>query len=219
MVQDTLESAVEFADNPEPRCPCILLLDNSGSMAGDKLNALNEGLAAFEKSLKKDPLASRRVEVAIVTFGNQVNLVQDFVTVDNFQSPVLSAGGQTPMGEAILKALDMVANRKAVYKQNGVAYYRPWIFMITDGEPTDEVAVACQRLKSEESGKHVAFFAVGVEGANITRLEGISVRKPLMLNGLEFAELFVWLSASLGGVAKSEIGEQVALPPAGWSAV
>jgi len=52
-----LEDAVEFAENPEPRCPCILLLDISGSMQGERINALNEGLRTFKEELNRDSLA------------------------------------------------------------------------------------------------------------------------------------------------------------------
>ena len=48
-----LEDAVEFAENPEPRCPCILLLDTSGSMKGEPLDALNEGLRTFQQELDR----------------------------------------------------------------------------------------------------------------------------------------------------------------------
>jgi uncharacterized protein YegL len=60
---------VEFADNPEPRCPCILLLDTSGSMSGAKIAELNSGLQAFAEELRSDAMAAKRVEIAIVTFG------------------------------------------------------------------------------------------------------------------------------------------------------
>jgi len=218
-----LEEAVEFAENPEPRCPCVLLLDTSGSMQGDPIAALNEGLRAFKDDLIKDPLASRRVEVAVVTFDSNVNVVQDFVTADQFQPPTLTAQGQTFMGSAIHKALDMIQARKAQYKANGVAYYRPWVFMITDGEPQGEsdyvVQQAAQRIKDDENNKRVAFFAVGVENANMTRLSQIVVRTPVKLIGLKFVEMFIWLSRSTQAVSHSEVDDQVALPPPGWGTV
>ncbi len=218
-----LEEAVEFAENPEPRCPCILLLDTSGSMQGEAIAALNEGLKSFQQNLAKDPLASKRVEVAIVTFDNNIKVVQDFITPDQFTPPVLTAQGQTFMGGGIHKALDMVQARKDVYRKNGVAYYRPWVFLLTDGEPQGEeegdVQSATARLKQDEEKKRVAFFAVGVEGANMEVLSKISVRAPVKLKGLNFVEMFVWLSKSMEAVAQSRTDEQVALPPPGWGTV
>lgn len=218
-----LEETVEFAENPEPRCPCVLLLDTSGSMRGAPIDALNKGLVAFREDLVRDPLASRRVEVAVITFDSEVKVVQDFVTVDQFQPPTLSAQGLTFMGTAIHKALDMIQARKAMYRKNGVAYYRPWVFMITDGEPQGEpdtvVQQASQRLKNDEAAKRVAFFAVGVENANMAKLAEIVVRTPVKLIGLNFTEMFVWLSRSMEAVAQSKTDEQVALPPPGWGTV
>ena len=65
----------------------------------------------------------------------------------------------------------------------------------------------------------MAFFAVGVEGANMEVLGKISVRAPVKLKGLNFVEMFVWLSKSMEAVAQSRTDEQVALPPPGWGTV
>jgi uncharacterized protein YegL len=218
-----LEDAVEFAENPEPRCPCVLLLDTSGSMNGAAIEALNEGLQVFKEELNRDNLAKKRVEVAIVTFNFEVNVAQEFVTADAFEPPTLVAQGLTHMGSAIHLGLDMIEARKAQYRANGVNYYRPWVFMITDGEPQGEldtiVEQAAQRIKDDEANKRVAFFAVGVEDANIERLSQIVVRNPLKLKGLNFQEMFIWLSASMQRVSQSKPDDQVALPPPGWGAV
>ena len=82
-----LEDAVEFAENPEPRCPCVLLLDTSGSMQGPPLEAMLAGLEAFRFDLAVDPLAARRVEIAVVAFDNRIRVVQDFVPPDRFDIP------------------------------------------------------------------------------------------------------------------------------------
>jgi uncharacterized protein YegL len=218
-----LEDAVEFAENPEPRCPCVLLLDTSGSMQGEAINALNEGLKTFKEELNRDNLAKKRVEVAILTFNSDVNIVQDFITADQFEPPTLKAQGLTVMGSAIHKGLDMVSSRKAQYSANGVAYYRPWVFLITDGEPQGEpdslIEQAAQRIREDEDNKRVAFFAVGVEGANMTRLSQLTSRSPLKLVGLNFQEMFIWLSASMQRVSQSRMDEQIPLPPPGWGIV
>ncbi|KAF3884523.1 MULTISPECIES: vWA domain-containing protein [Nostocales] len=224
-MQDTLklDEVVEFAENPEPRCPCVLLLDTSGSMQGTPIEALNQGLQTFKEELIKNSLAARRVEVAIVTFDSQVNIIQDFVTADQFNPPILTAQGLTTMGSGIHRALDMIQDRKAQYRANGVAYYRPWVFMITDGEPQGEfedvIDQATRRVQADEASKRVAFFTVGVENANMNRLGQIAVRSPLKLTGLNFVEMFVWLSASMSAVSHSKVDEQVALPPIGWGSV
>ncbi len=218
-----LDEAVEFAENPEPRCPCVLLLDTSGSMQGEPITALNQGLQTFKDELIKDPLAARRVEVAIISFNNDIRIEQDFVTADQFEPPLLKAQGMTYMGSAINKALDMIQARKTQYRANGVAYYRPWVFMITDGAPQGEseeiVEKAAQRIRDDEAAKHVAFFAVGVENADMTRLGEIVIRTPVKLKGLNFVEMFLWLSASMSAVSHSKLDDQVALPPPGWSTV
>jgi uncharacterized protein YegL len=90
MEQISAENAfdkVEFAENPEPRVPCVLVVDTSASMQGAKIDELNKGLAFYKQELLADPLASKRVEVAIVTFGGRVNRVVEFSTAAAFNRP------------------------------------------------------------------------------------------------------------------------------------
>src|SRR5947207_1958764 len=101
MLEQTPFGTSDFAENPEPRCPCLLLLDTSGSMGGKPITELNAGIATFKESLSADSLASKRCEIAIVTFGGHVTTVVEFTTVEHFQPPILSVGGDTPMGAAI----------------------------------------------------------------------------------------------------------------------
>ena len=126
----------------------------------------------------------------------------------------------TPTGAAIEYAIELVAQQKAVYKKNGVPYYRPWIILITDGHPTDGWSNAARLVHEGESQKAFSFFAIGVSGADMNVLQKLSVREPLRLQGLAFREFFLWLSASLSSVSKSTVGDTVALPaPAGWASV
>lgn len=222
------DGEIGFAENPEPRCASILLLDTSGSMAGAPIQQLQEGLAVYKDELFADSLAKKRVEVAIVTFGGTVEVPQTFTTAEYFTPPALTPTGDTPMGAAVVTALDLLKSRKDEYKANGIGYYRPWVFLITDGAPTDmntpQWSDAVVRVRDGEEKKAFSFFAVGVEGADIETLKKLSAtRDPLKLKGLRFRDLFVWLSSSQQSVSRSKLDDSVPLQnptgPQGWATV
>lgn len=225
-IEQTPFDVARFADNPEPRCPCILLLDTSASMSGEPISQLNEGIQAFRDELLQDELAARRVEVAAITFGS-VRTVTSFTTPDLFFPPTLYPEGDTPMGAAVTQALALLEEQKGVYRANGIAYFRPWIFLITDGGPTDSYKAAASAAREGERCKKFNFFAVGVRGADLATLREFSAsREPVALEGLRFREMFRWLSSSLKAVSHSQShsagdpNERLALPPpSGWTSI
>ena len=200
-------------DNPEPRCPVVLLLDTSYSMSGNPINQLNEGVGALYAALKDDDLASVRVDLSVVGFGQNVKVLQDFATVSESDAPMLAVNGMTPMGSAITTALRNIEDRKNEYRDAGISYYRPWLFVITDGEPTDNTTEASGMLQSAINNKKVIFFGIGVENANLDKLKQISgsPERVFKLNGLNFKELFQWVSSSLASVSSSRVGDTLKL--------
>ena len=226
-----LEEQIEIANPQHPHCATVLALDVSGSMHGDKIRQLNEGLAHFREDVLSDDLARKRVEAAVITFGSRVVLAQGFSPMDSFAPPSFKADGSTPMGEAILRSIEAIRERKASYRRVGTDYYRPWIFLITDGEPTDMKPgdELWRRVTSEvhggEAAREFAFFGVGVEPANMDILRQICPpeRPPLQLRSGRFRDMFEWLSRSQRHISASRVGEQLALPPAtgpdGWAEI
>ncbi len=209
----------EFVDNPEPRCPCVLLIDVSESMHGETIHQINLGLQEFQRAFAEDELASKRIEIATIAFGDKIQVIQDFSTADQLMIPKLSTYGKTRLiGTAIHKALDMIYDRKAAYRASGIMYYRPWMFLLTNGLPTDEWQTAATRIYQEETGKRVSFFPIGLsDDADFEFLSRISIRSPIKLRGLDFSDMFVWLSASLTTTSHSQIGETIPLQsPLGW---
>jgi uncharacterized protein YegL len=210
------------AGNPSQRCPCLLLLDVSASMSGQPLEELNRGLVLFKDELAADLKASKSVQIGVVTFG-PVQTVTDFVDAEYWQAPTLTAQGNTPMGEAIEQGLAMLETHKSAMRNNGLNLYRPWVFLITDGGPTDSWQNAARLVHEGEAGKKFVFFAVGVQNANFDVLKQISVSEPLALQGLQFRKLFQWLSDSMKRVSQSKPGEEVPLQnpaaPNGWGKI
>ena len=225
MIEDYEQTpfCAEFADNPEPRCACLLLVDTSGSMHGERMAALNAGLAQFKSDIRDDRLAAKRVDVAVITFGGSVQTVAEFCSAEVFEPQPLAASGGTPMGAAISTGIDLLAARQKQYRQNGITPYRPWIFLITDGAPTDRWEAAARKVHEGEERKSFSFFAVGVDGADMNLLAQISVKAPVMLRGLAFGDMFRWLSTSLSAVSRSSVGQAVSptnpAGPAGWATI
>lgn len=206
---------VEFVDNTNQRTPCVLLIDTSASMAGEPIRQLNQGLKAFEEELKSDPVAALRVQVMVVTVGGpeDVRIVQPWTDAADFEAPMLHANGLTPLGKGMGLALEEIANQKAVYDANGISSTRPWVIMLSDGCPNDYGWESyADQAKQEEQDKRVIVFPIGTEGADFEALGRFSTKTPKKLKGLNFRELFVWLSRSISTVSASVPGEKVSLP-------
>ena len=203
-------------DNTSQRLPLVLLLDVSGSMSGEPISELNESLKILENELKKDPIASQRVQILLIEFGGikDVDIVTEWVDAMDFEAPILQASGLTPMGAAVRLGLGKLEEQKMRYRNAGIPYNRPWVFLITDGGPTDEWQEIARQAKLAENNGQLIFFGIGVgPGASLSTLSQFSERQPVRLQGLKFKELFLWVSASARSASKSAPGSNVQLPP------
>lgn len=209
----------DFAHNPEPRCPCVLILDVSWSMTGKRIKRLNDAVSSFSAQIREDPLIASRADVAVVTFNAATKVPRNFTTALDFDPPHLSTGAGTNFCPAINRALDMVEDRKASYREHGIEYFRPILLMITDGEPQgdteQEIQATAQRIMLAEENRQAAFFAFGIDRmASINTLARFTSpnRPPLQIDSASLTGLFTWLSASVATSATSQPGTTVRLP-------
>lgn len=200
----------------EPHMACVLLLDVSSSMEGLPIQSLNDAIAKFKQQVCQDPLARKRVEVAIVTFETHVKIVSDFMPIDQMPVITLEAGGQTHMAEAIQVAIDLVKKRTKEYQGVGVPCFKPWIFMITDGvsmSSPEAMAAAAARIQEEEnkgSNGRLKFWALGVDDYDKDELFRLTNRV-IELEQHEFTGIFDWLVDSMSAISKSQVGEKIQL--------
>jgi uncharacterized protein YegL len=212
----------QIAAPNEPHLACVLLLDTSGSMGvvasgsmGEPpINSLNQALQDFKHKVSMDEMAQKRVDIAIVEFNSGTRVVQDFTPISRMEPVTLQATGTTAMGEGINTAIDMVKERNRFYSTMGTPVFKPWIFMITDGGPTDDIEGAIQRIQLEESkGSHgkLKFFALGVSGYDKDTLFRITNRV-MELKDTDFSGIFNWMSESMVAISVSRVGDEVPLP-------
>lgn len=219
---------MDLIDNPAARLPVALLLDTSGSMLTDnRIGELNKGIDLFFNSILEDEVTRYSVELSIITFGRVVTKVLDFANIErqvsdfqnNMPIEVNSPMDGTPMGEAVEMAIKILNERKSEYKAAGVEYYQPWLVLMTDGQPTDNISNATILTSSMVDAGKLSLFSIAIgAGANLIELSKFSSkRQPLRLRGLNFREFFEWLKESAKSTSQSTPGQSTSSPPIGWA--
>ena len=212
---------IEFAENPEQRCPVILLCDVSDSMRRF-IEDVNAGLDSFKREVSRDPVAAERIELAVMSFSDDVQVDHDFALMRHFEPPTLSCRNLTNTALAVETALDGLRARKATYQQHGIPYYRPWMFLISDGIPTSSAQAmdnARSNLVDALHNRELIYFPIGLDQQSVAALEtslatGVPAKE---LRHDRWGEFFEWLSNSLSIVSRST-GDAIKLPPTNpWS--
>ena len=199
----------------EPHLAFVLLLDTSGSMAGDAIESLNKGVNDFITQTARDEKICCRIDLAIIEFNDTARVVQDFAPIRHAEPVKLTAGVCTAMGQAINMAIDKLKQRNKVYAALGTPVYQPWIVMITDGAPTDDISLARQRINEEETkGTHgkLKFWALGVRGYHKETLQSLT-KRCLELDGFDFGGFFDWMERALSGFFSPVVDDNPQLAP------
>lgn len=222
---------MEQARNKDQKCPVVLLLDTSGSMAGQPIDELNKALVKLKEDILNEPTLSSRLEIGIVAFDDDARVERaiDLVAPET-DLPILNVGGTTNLVAGMNKAIEIVTDRKSFYKSNGEQYYRPFIVLFTDGAPTntpEEIEQLDQTIQQMSDEKRFVFLPFGVGGADMQllsklaaqtedqRLKGKAVAYQ-MTNETKFSGVFKFVSASIssainqGGTQTAQLSPDVA---------
>lgn len=198
------------------RLPVYLLLDVSGSMQGDPIEAVRHGVRALVSELRGDPQALETAYLSVITFNSSARQVTPLTELMLFKEPQLSAGGATALGAALRLLSDCIRSevRKSTETQKGD--WRPLVFILTDGAPTDDWREAAAMLKTTKPANIIACAAGAY--ADTTVLKEIT-ECVLMMNTLsagDLAQFFAWVSSSVKMSSKSldaKPGANIELPP------
>ena len=150
----------ESPENYTQKTICCFVLDTSGSMSGQPINALNSALQQFYRDISNDSDMAEQLEVAIVTFDSHAKKLRDPALVANFTMPVLSVSGTTALVDGVRKGIELVEDRKEWYKNTGQSYMRPWIILITDGAPdsNQDVQGLSHEIEEKTKARNFMFF-------------------------------------------------------------
>lgn len=200
------------------KLPVYLLLDTSGSMFGEPIEAVKNGVQLLVNTLRQDPYALETAYLSIITFDSSARQVAPMTELSQFQQPNIEATGCTALGEA----LELVVNAaerevtKTTFEKKGD--WKPLVFIMTDGEPTDDITKGLQKFKSYKFGMVVA-CAAGA-GANTDTLKKITenVVRLDTADASAIKAFFKWVSASVSaGSEKVDAQQEVTglseLPP------
>jgi uncharacterized protein YegL len=201
------------------RLPVYLLLDTSGSMFGEPIEAVRNGVQVLVSTLRSDPYALETAYLSIITFNSKAQQVSPLTELAAFQTPAIEANGCTALGEALSLLAQCVDREVTKTTADVKGDWKPLVFIMTDGVPTDNLNTGLAEFKKRKFGTVVA-CAAGA-GADTNTLKQIT-ENVVSLDTADSATIksfFQWVSASIstGSMKVEEAGTEVGtlseLPP------
>lgn len=185
------------------RLPVYLVLDTSGSMSGEPIQAVKNGVQMLISSLRQDPQALETAYLSVITFDSSAHELVPLTDLPSFQAPNITATGVTAMGEALSLVADCAKRDVIKASATQKADWRPMVFLMSDGVPTDDFEKGLARFKLEKWG---AVVACAVNDADVSILQRIAPESVVQLDTSDSASMsafFKWVTASIGLSSKS----------------
>ena len=201
------------------RLPVYLVLDTSGSMHGEPIEAVKNGVQVLASTLKQDPHALETVYISVITFDSNARQIVPLTAIDAFQPPDLDATTMTALGEALTLTAQRIEAEVVKTTPDQKGDWKPLVFIMTDGAPTDDFARGLANFRKVKTGIVVA-CAAG-PGANVNTLKQITecVVQLDTADSATIKSFFKWVSASVGmssvkaDTGGGDINELKELPP------
>ena len=200
------------------RLPVYFLLDTSGSMRGEPIQALNNALSGMVNTLRSDAQALDSLWISIVTYDREVKEIAPLTELVSFQLPEITCpqSGPTNTGAGLEYIIQQV--KKDVIKGSSTQKgdWKPLLFVFTDGKPSD---LQLYREKIIEI-KNLNFGAV-VGCAAGPKADDVILKEltdnVVHLDSADSSTLkqfFKWVSETIEQGNKSQgTGESITLPP------
>lgn len=199
------------------RLPVYLLVDTSGSMTGEPIEAVKQGIKALVMELKTDPQALETAYLSVISFASTAVQLSPLTEIISFKEPHLQAHGVTAFGSALNLLMDCINSEVRKSDASHKGDWKPLVFIITDGTPTDDWEQQADLLKNSGVANIIACAA----GSNAdTKVLKAVTDNVLMMNTLsagDFSKFFRWVSSSVKMTSVSvdaRPGGAVQLPPA-----
>lgn len=201
----------DFEVKVTKKVPVCLVLDTSGSMTDSigwnrsKIDELNKHYSEFLGFIRKDERARQICDLSVITFGDSVDVVNGYSNIETIKETKFQANGPTPMGKAMKKAYELLELRRSYYKQNDIQHYKPIVFLMSDGEPTDDYGPFAAEFSKKVDEKKVVIIPIMIgKDPSIKALKAFSPRyQPKRITSTDdFTMLFRVLSSSVSNPAK-----------------
>lgn len=173
------------------------MLDTSGSMSGEPIEAVKNGVNVLFSALKSDPYALETAHISIITFDSNVKQVLPLTDINVATEPSLRASGCTELGAALSLVSDCIEKEVTKSSAEQKGDWKPMVFIMTDGEPTDDISSGLAKFKAQKLGIVVACAAGS--GANTDTLKKIT-ENVVSLDSTDSESIkafFKWVSASI----------------------